>query len=146
MAVVITKGLTETATAIKTIAVKLDAAAKVIVTQSAALIEAEAKKNFVGSHKKGAPHVGGDRPNVVTGNLRRSITHDPVTRDGIGAWRTAVGPTAVYGRRVELGYTGGGSGRGHQATRPFPFLKPAVDGAEMQLTAIGLAGWARVLG
>jgi hypothetical protein len=76
--------------------------------------------------------------------LRRSITHDPVHSEGPGIWATNVGPTAAYGRRIELGYTGEGSGPGHQTTRPFPFMAPAVENAQNQLRAIALTQMAKV--
>lgn len=142
MATVITQGLTESLKALQGMQARADAAARVIVIQSAALLEAEAKRNFVGSHAKGEPHVGGDKPNVVTGMLRRSITHDRVERYGVGSWRTRVGPTAIYGRRVELGYPGG-AGRGRQRTRPFPFMQPAVASTRMRMASIAATNWAK---
>lgn len=90
---------------------------KEIVAKSGAIVEREAKQNFRGSHKKGAPHVGGDLPNVVTGDLRASIYATEVMRDGPEGWSLTIGPRKVYGRRVELGYNG---------SRPFPYFDPAV--------------------
>jgi hypothetical protein len=145
MARVVTRGLTETAAAIKGITVGLDEAARRIAVLDAALIESAAKRNFSGSHSIGEPHVGGDQPNVVTGALRRSIKSDPAMKTA-GGWSVKVGPTMIYGRRVELGYPGGGGGRGHQKTRPFPYLGPSVHKVEAQMFAVALAEWSRVLG
>jgi hypothetical protein len=102
---------------------------KEIVAKSGAIVEREAKQNFQGSHKKGAPHVGGDLPNVVTGDLRASIYPSEVMREGNDGWSLTIGPRKEYGRRVELGYSGSGKGRGQQTTRPFPYFDPAVRSA-----------------
>ena len=144
MAKIVLDGLADFAKAMAAIPEKMDVAARTITIQSAALIEARAKRNFEGSHSRGQAHVGGDRPNVVTGMLRRSITHDPVRKVGPWMWETTVGPTTVYGRRVELGYAGG-TGRGRQKTGPFPFMEPAVSGADAQLRQIAIAQWAKAL-
>jgi hypothetical protein len=137
-------GLKELLAALDKVIVETDEASRGIVVASAALLEAAAKKNFSGSHARGRPHVGGPLPNVVTGNLRRSLTHDPVTRVGVGAYATRVGPTAAYGRRVELGYPGG-AGRGRQATRPFPYLRPAYEQVYPLLTALAAEKWRAAL-
>ena len=144
MAKIVLDGLAEFAKAMAAIPEKMDIAARTITVQSAALIEARAKRNFEGSHARGMPHIGGNRPNVVTGNLRRSITHDPIHKVGPFTWETQVGPTAVYGRRVELGYAGG-TCHGRQKTRPFPYLQPAQEGCEAQLRQIALTQWAKAL-
>ncbi len=145
MAKVVTKGLSGSLDAIKAMKAGLNDAAQRITTRSAAVIEGQAKRNFIGSHAKGDPHVGGSEPNVVTGYLRRSITHTPAVQVG-WSWRSTVGPTAIYGRRIELGYTGGGSGRGHQTTRPFPYLGPTASQTTAQLTAIAYEEWGRLSG
>lgn len=65
------------------------------------------EKANTGRHKIGEPTsaVPGSGPNVVTGTLRRSIRAGPIVSDGRG-FAAKIGPTAVYGRRVELGYNG----------------------------------------
>lgn len=95
-------------------------ASKVIVTQSGALVVRLAQENFEGSHKKGEPHQGGDRPNIVTGYARRSIMMNPIIKTGLSAFNTKVGPTAIYGRRLELGFNG---------SKGYPFFGPAVERA-----------------
>lgn len=118
-----------------------DKATYMMVTQAAALAEAEAKHNFSGAHAKGEPHTGGNRPNIVTGTLRRSIRADPVRRLGFQEWGTHVGPRVIYGRRVELGYDRGGRGPGHQRTRPFPYFGPGVESARAQYAALVVRIW-----
>jgi hypothetical protein len=143
MAQVVTKGWDDLGRVLAAMPADIDRAAKIVVTQSALLIEAEAKRNFIGSHSRREPHVGGNRPNVATGMLRRSILTVGPTSPAQGEWTAQVGPTAVYGRRVELGYPGG-AGRGRQRTRPFPYLRPAVESSTWQIRSIALAQWARL--
>lgn len=138
------KGLREVEVALGVLDQKFDEAALLIVRDSAALLEREAKRNFIGSHRPGSPHVGGDKPNVVTGTLRRSIHSTPVHRTGLGAWAATVGPSTVYARRVELGYPGG-PGRGRQATRAFPYFKPAAATTRERMYAIAVTHWRAAL-
>lgn len=115
-----------------------DLAAKEIVTKGAAMVEKAAKANFEGSHdRKVHGHVGGgDKPNVVTGDLRRSIRADPVVRTGAGAWATRVYPRMVYARRVELGWNGKGK---------YPYFTPGYDQVKPQIEALARATWAAYL-
>ena len=98
-----------------------DMAAKQIIAESGALVIALAQRNFEGVHKRGKPHVGGEKPNIVTGYLRRSIRMNPIVKIGRGSYVSQVGPNAVYGRSVELGRNGS---TGH------PYFTPAVHSAE----------------
>jgi hypothetical protein len=120
------------------IVAKADAAARTIVTKGSAVVEAETKKNFQGSHAKGQPHVGGSQPNVVSGTARRSITTTRASRTALGIWSATTGPTVVYGRRLELGYPGGGAGRGLQMTRAFPYFAPGTRTAQQKVDAIAV--------
>lgn len=122
---------------------RVDPATAAAANAMAMMLEAAAKANFQGAHKRGEPHVGGDKPNIVTGTLRRSITAQ-THRDGLGAYAVTVGSGVVYARRVELGYTGGGRGRGHQTTRAFPYLEPAMHDNAARMRAAGIAAWAAV--
>lgn len=118
-----------------------DEVARAIVTESVAVVERAAKGNFEGAHRKGEPHVGGDKPNIVSGDLRRSITPDPVTREGLNSYSVRIGPRMVYGRRVELGYAGGGRGRGRQKTGSFPYFQPAVRDSMNEIQEIHRRSW-----
>lgn len=122
--------------AIKKTANDADTVAKEVVATGSAMVTREAQGNFVGSHAKGQPHVGGDQPNVVTGQTRRSIRPDPVMRIGLFEWGTAVGPTVAWGRALELGYL---------ARRGYPYFQPGVDKVTPQLRGISEAAWARFL-
>lgn len=113
-----------------------DTAVREIVAKSAALVEAAAKANFEGSHKAGQPHVGGDKPNVVTGSLRRSIRTDPIVKTGRGEYSTSVAPRVAYARRVELGYRG---------SKGYPYFEPAVHQVQPALEALAVEAWRRVV-
>lgn len=92
-----------------------------------------AKDNFEGSHKKGRPHVGGPKPNIVTGNLRRSIQSQGITSVGPATYKVTVGPTAKYGRRVELGYS--------NRSRPYPYFGPASLKVRSEAQGIAMENW-----
>lgn len=97
-------------------------------------IEKQAKINAsAGSHKYGTPTPAhpGTGPAVISGNLRRSITHSPITQIAPGHWQTKVGtavgfypsyggarrtPANKYGYYLEHGLRGG---------EKYPFLVPA---------------------
>ncbi len=119
-------------------------AAMRIVTRGQAVVEAEAKRQFTGSHPRGTSTTSspGSPPDVVTGTLRRSITSDhPQVRPGGAAGR--VYPTAVYARIQELG---GRAGRNHSSVLPpRPYLSPAHDLAVRRLREIAVEEWRRVL-
>lgn len=85
-------------------------------------VERQAKENAKsGSHRKGEPHVPGTGPgpNVVTGSLRRAITHTQPRKDSVG-WHVRVGLAAgaAPGRKhLETGLRNGAT---------YPFLLPAA--------------------
>jgi hypothetical protein len=100
------------------------------VTQLALVVERQAKINAsVGAHRRGTPTPAspGAGPAVISGTLRRSITHSPVVFTG-GGWETKVGtavgftppygrtPANRYGFYLETGLKNGAT---------YPFLKPA---------------------
>lgn len=104
-----------------------------LLTKLAQVIEKQAKTNAsAGAHRYGTktPASPGSGPAVISGTLRRSITHDPVRHLGPGHWQTRVGtgagfypgygsnrtPSSKYGFYLEHGIRGG---------RTYPFLMPA---------------------
>jgi hypothetical protein len=127
-------GLKEVLSAFDKVVAESVAVASVIVVEGAVVVEAAAKANFEGSHRKGMPHVGGAKPNVVSGTLRRSIRHTPVVREGLAGAMVAVGPTVIYARRVELGYNG---------SQGYPFFTPGVDDSRDKLLEIARRHWTR---
>ncbi|KAB7850120.1 hypothetical protein [Streptomyces mobaraensis] len=101
-----------------------------VLTHLALAIERQAKINAsVGAHPRGTPTPAspGAGPAVISGTLRRSITHTPVLPSGTG-WETKVGtgvgftppygrtPSSRYGLYLETGLKNGVS---------YPFLGPA---------------------
>ena len=118
-------------------------------------IERQAKINAsVGYHKPRTPTPAqpGTGPAVISGTLRRSITHSPFVRNGTG-WETKVGtgvgftppygrtPANKYGLYLETGLRNGAR---------YPFLVPAYQFvirtvAPALFTAAYGAGWKRVL-
>ena len=123
-------GLSQIEAAITKVIAESAAASVAIVTEGAATVERVAKGNFEGAHKKGEPHVGGDKPNIVTGTLRRSIRHDPVHKDGLAGASTRVGPSVIYARRVELEYG-------------YAFFEPAVKDTRDELREIAKRHWSK---
>lgn len=103
---------------------------RTVLTQLANAIERQAKVNAtVGAHKRGTPTPArpGTGPAVISGTLRRSLTHSPVVFNGSG-WETKVGtatgftppygrsPSNKYGLYLETGLKNGST---------YPFLLPA---------------------
>jgi hypothetical protein len=108
-------GVPEFEAGLSTFMAKIGAETMKGVAEGAHLIEAQAKQNASGR----------PGPNVVTGTLRRSIHVLGPTPLGIGGAVAFVGPTVIYGRRVELGYSGTDSLGRNYKQQPFPFLGPA---------------------
>jgi hypothetical protein len=117
----------------------IDPTARMVLAKATSLIERKAKANFSGSHAKGQPHIGGDEPNVVTGYLRRSIITTTPTRIGVASYSATVGPTAIYGRAVELGLPRWTRGYG------YPYFTPAVHDALPEIERLTVEAWSRVL-
>lgn len=138
-------GISEFEAGLKKVAKQADDASKLIVAKSAAVLIKEAMSDFSGTRKwvsgdRGGRHLdppehtGGDQPNIISGDLRRSIKADPITRFGLATYGTKVGPRVAYGRRVELGYMG---------SRGYPFFDPAVERAHLLFAAIAREEWAK---
>ena len=125
------------------------------VAQTALAFEAQAKRNFKGTRRRvntkgkwprlDPPyHKGpaGGFPNVVTGQLRRSITTRLVSGYG-GGYKATVAPTAIYARAVELG------GRNWQGEKwhngGYPYMGPAYKEVVPRVNEIFLRAVARRL-
>lgn len=134
------------------------ARAKIGLTQLALTVEKQAKINArVGAHKYGTPTPArpGTGPAVISGTLRRSITHTPVKWSGSG-WETRVGMGTgfypPYGRSsrtassryalcLETGLRNG---------TKYPFLRPAFRfaigvPADLIWRDVFGAGWRQIL-
>lgn len=88
--------------------VRANAAARAFVTKGLHIGEANMKLRARegGRHKKGTPTPAqqGSGPAVISGTLGRSIRVGKIVGFSATGWEGEVGPTAVYGRRVELDY------------------------------------------
>ncbi len=140
-------GLPELRAALDKVAADASVVAREIVAEEAALVISKAMNNFEGSRKfvKGSRggrhvvpdfHVGGPKPNVISGDLRRSIKADPIISLGFGVYGTKVGPRMAYGRRVELGYKG---------SQGYPFFTPAAHDAEADFATIAFRRWSQMI-
>ena len=77
-----------------------------------------AKEQIKGKRQPGEKAESGKPPMNRTGNLRRSIKGER-EREGFATYSAVVGPTIIYGRRVELG------GGNWPVGTKFPYMKPA---------------------
>lgn len=127
------KGVKEVETALDDMAARMDKAMAQVAIKAAQTIEKNAKKEFRG--ESSAPPRP-PRPTRRTGNLRDSIHSEGPTSEGNSTYSAKVGPTLLYGRRVELGYEGGGGGRGHQSTRKFPYLSTGFEKSRDDIKAL----------
>ena len=102
---------------------KVGDAARYAIGMAAAAVERQAKKNAnTGTHPRGQGHLPGTGPgpNVVTGNLIRSIYSE--TKVGFaGSYIAEVGASMVYARAVEMGHPRWKSGV------KYPYLVPAAE-------------------
>ena len=129
---------------------RVNRASEVIVRQGGQVVARESKKIFLGSPTKKGPNGRGKgqqgqkspswpRPTNRTGHLRDSIRVEVRSR-GDNAWESTIGPTTIYGRRVELGGTS--RTNGHTiVTRPFPYMEPGFEASKPELRAIYRKVW-----
>ena len=129
------EGLSDFLAALAKLTAAADAAGEEIVTKGGHAIEAAAKK-----HMDGRPG-----PQRQTGNLSRSVRLLGVSRLKVGSWESRTGPTAIYGRRIELGFNGADSlGRVYRQP-PYPYMGPGMREAVPTLNAIYRSAWGRAL-
>lgn len=103
-------------------------AAEQFVRRGGNLVATEAKRRGFASGSPPAPWQGPNYPtptSYTSGGLKGSIRTERVVSTGLGGWMSQTGPTIVYGRRIELGYTGTGQWP-YFTTRAFPFMAPAL--------------------
>lgn len=105
---------------------------RIVLTRLAGAVEKQAKINASnGSHRYGTPTPAspGTGPAVISGTLRRSLTHTPIVRTGGGFETrvgTAAGPTSPYGSRTPASKYGMYLERGMLRNgAAYPFLLPA---------------------
>ena len=123
---IVWSGVDEFVAALDRVATRTSAELRAAAGEMAGELEKQAKLNASGR----------PGPEVVTGTLRRGITHDPVTPYGVAGWQTKVGPTVIYSRRIELGFHGADS-LGRVYNQPgYPYFLPAVKDSQPRLAAI----------
>lgn len=120
--------------AIDDLVARVKAAGEIAVARGAAAIEAAAKVNASGR----------PGPNVVTGTLRRSIHTKGPTSTGTG-YMAQVGPSVIYGRRIELGFHGTDSLGRNYNQQSYPYLRPALETVGPRLEAIMAQAWAEAI-
>ncbi|MDB4873215.1 MAG: hypothetical protein JWL97_4219 [Gemmatimonadales bacterium] len=104
------------------------------LTATALAVERETKTNLGrgGTHKYGTPTPArpGGPPAIISGTLRRSVTHTPVVR-GMTGWETRVGVASgvypPYGRKKTASSRYGWAlETGLRNGAKYPFLLPAM--------------------
>ena len=110
-----------------------------------------AKDEFGPAHPRGTRKTVFDRPQSVSGELRRSIQFIDSRQTGANQWTGRTAPQTAYGRRIELGFNPSTRGGGldilgrqfHQ--RPYPYLEPGVRKSEVGLEQIFTRAWRRAM-
>jgi hypothetical protein len=132
-------GLSEFRAAIARKRAAMSAETRRAVAEGGAEVEKAAKINASGR----------PGPEVITGTLRRGINTAPVTPFGALGWQTHVGPTVIYGRRVELGFVGvDAAGRRYGPPRNparYPYFTPAWTAFGPRWPGILASHWTRAL-
>jgi hypothetical protein len=111
------EGITEFEGALNALIVRMDLATNAGLTEGGQVVESYAKMGA-----SGAPG-----PNVITGTLRRSIHVEGPSSYGNAGRQIQIGPSVIYGRRVELGFHGDDSLGRHYEQDGKPYLGPALD-------------------
>ena len=113
-------------------------AAQRFVRQGGEVIAGNARKQFIGGKEAQATDSWRSDawpiPTRRTGQLQNSIRVSKVYKQG-SFWVSETGPTTVYGRRVELGYTGTGHFP-YYTTRSFPYMRPGLEDSKDELTRL----------
>jgi hypothetical protein len=133
------EGLSEFRLAIQRKRAAMEVETRRAVTEGVGAIERDSK--IAASGRPG--------PNVITGTLRRGIRATRATPWGRVGWQAHVGPTNVYGRRVELGFAGtDAAGRVYGPPRNparYPYFTPAFLAYASRWPAVLASHWARAM-
>ena len=128
-------GIPEFGAALERTVARASLEARAAVAEIAGLIEKRAKQNASGR----------PGPNVITGTLRRGIIHEPITPWGLRGWKTRVGPTAIYSRRIELGFHGADRLGRHYNQPGYPYFVPAFRQTLREAGTIYYRHWSAAL-
>lgn len=136
------RGGAEFRAAVERMIVAAEQAATSAVMQGAHKIEAAAKQHSSG---RPGPYVGGSNPAYPKappgGAHRRSIHVEGPTVSGSKV-SAQVGPSMIYSRRLELGYSGTDAKGRIYKQPPYPSLQPGLDDAEKMLEELFVRAWA----
>lgn len=128
-------GIVEFGLAIQRVVAQADAGTKRGVSKAASRVQRKAQENASGR----------PGPNVVSGSNRRGISVEPMRKVGIHAYETRVGPTMIYSRRLDLGFTGTDSlGRVYHQ-KAYPFFTPAWKDVVHDLPHIYAEEWTKAI-
>jgi hypothetical protein len=99
------------------------------MSTNASLIQANAVSSFGPAHQRGSKKTS-QKPQSVSGNLRRSIRVITNGQRGPGVWEATIAPEgseAPYGRRIELGFMNMTDSLGRLYRQPpYPFMAPGL--------------------
>ena len=147
MVEVIISGINEFDDEMKRNILRMDTAARNIVTKGALVIERKAKEGFnprpSGSQRtsksgrtyyQGAPKYPATppKPTQRSGNLRNSIKTQQVTSLGAGRWQSDTGPSVKYAGFVEYGTS---------RSREFPYMTPGIKSSYEEINSIAQEEW-----
>ena len=147
MAEIIISGINEFENEMKRNILRMDTAARNIVTKGALVIERKAKEGFnprpSGSQRtsksgrtyyQGAPKYPATppKPTQRSGNLRNSIKTQQVTSLGAGRWQSDTGPSVKYAGFVEYGTS---------RSREFPYMTPGIKSSYEEINSIAQEEW-----
>lgn len=152
------RGIADVVGALRAWAEREQAATIVAVGDAGSHYRRMAVGAFQGAHAPGFPHQGGPRPNTASGHLQASITPSPISMTGRGRYEILVGPTAIYGRIIELGgritpqhaamlswfspWLGRQMYRHEVTLGGWPYMKPALDAFIPRMNSLFEDQWA----
>lgn len=91
--------------ALEALKARLGHATSLATYEAGDVLVQKARANFVGAHAPGEWHLGGPKPNIVTGNLMFSILAGPVRNSGYGIYSVTAQPHTIYQSVIEHGRT-----------------------------------------
>ena len=144
MARVIWMGIKEFNAALTGLQTRQLVASRTALRKSLSLVERETKDLLsISSHMPNEPTMSapGEPPELVTGDLRRSVKQSRIEQIGPTRFEGEVGPTIEYGRIQELGGIAG-----YNAYLPSrPYLEPAFHNVLPEIFATFKEEWATAL-